>query len=218
MRLKSLLERFVRSPIPGTVMGYDSGDPQARTVQGDDSFPFFKDPADLDEAQPYFKALPTPEEGEDAIPVATTLEQLRILDAIDVRGFRTLTLFVSYESCAAGDTPTLGLVPEAAIVFEGRGKDPTWVFYGVVDPTLRGGGFVVGSTATSLEARSTAYRDCYVGQLDLSFQETTPRKVMLFFDVAPVAEIRFRIGSVARTSEDTAAEGVVASLHYQLGR
>ncbi len=103
MRLTSLLERFVRSPIPGTMMGYDSGDPQGRTVQGDDNFPFFKDPADLDESRIYFRPEAPGEEEEDPIPVATSLAELRTLGAIDVRGFRTLTLFVNYRSCAEGD-------------------------------------------------------------------------------------------------------------------
>jgi len=214
-----MLERMLsRRSISSTAIGYDSGEPAARTVQGDENFPFFKDPADVAEARSYFH---TSENGDvNAIPTATDFSTMLALGSIDVRGYRTLTLYVDFRGIygqGEGLLPTIGLVPQSAIVFEGNGTRQ-WVNYGVVDPFLRGSGFDVLSTETSLEARSTAYRDCFIAQMDLSFTWDKPNSMMLVFDVVSIAEARFLIGSVARTSDDTPVEGINAALYYQLGR
>lgn len=214
--LKEIARGFARRVLSATAMGYDSGEPSARSVQGDEHFPYFKDPADLSEARTY---QIIDNEGLNQLPVATSFAGLRTLPSIDVRGFRSLTLYTEFVSVDDVEEtfPTIGIVPESAVVFEGRGAEK-WVKWGVVDPVLRGSGFVPLSLDSSLEARSTAYRDCFIAQLDMSFQYDKPNTMLLTFDVSDKAEVRFLVGSVARTEEDTPVTGILVNFYYQLGR
>lgn len=197
--------------MPSTLMGYlpiDGNDPEP--LQGDHVGPYVTVPPDLSEAAVYFPEglVPAQEAPGTGLPP---------LDALDVRGARTVTVYIVYESGGAGQAyRTLTVVPQSAVVFEGKGTE-MWVNYGVVNPILLGSQLYAAETVQSLESYSTAFRDTFVSQLDWSVIPGEPNTIMLTFDVTNVAMFRLLFGETSRTN-GVPSGTLRAAIYTQLGR
>lgn len=205
------VRQFPAAPVQP--MGYDPGSgAPPRPVQGDALGPFVVVPPDLEEAAVYRKL--------SALPAATIFKDLEVGIEIDVRGARTLTLYIDYQGLVAPPPPgfpppTITVVPQSAVVFEGSGEK-RWVNYGVVNPVLYGSQLYGATPEVALSVFSTAFRDTFIAQLDWTLTDEDATQ-MLTFDVASIAEFRFLMGSTSRIG-GTPHAGVNAALYYQLGR
>lgn len=195
--------------MPGLPTGYqDQETGEVRALQGDEVNAWFKDPVHIDEPRAY--NIPSPDESGQpyVIPLAESISELTTYPEIDVRAARQLTLFIQVFSNPAsgpGADSTLAIFPETASVLESA-AEPTWFFYGVVNPVLYGSGLYGATAYASLESNSTAFRDCFVSQLNFTPESDnaagTPRNIQLTFDVSDKTLVRFRFGTVWRGSDE----------------
>lgn len=104
---------------------------QGKVVQGDESFPFFKDPPENDVPQLY---LPEQTLVDASANVALFVDG----PAIDVRGLRGVQLYLRVQRILADPFSIIGalsVLPEAAVRAQ-VDDEPTWYPISVIDTTL----------------------------------------------------------------------------------
>jgi hypothetical protein len=176
-------------------VAYVPGSDKARAFPGDEKFPFVKDVPDVTGPIPYRQL--------DSLPVATSLADYQILEAVDVRGHRAFALFGSYfvslDEQGAGSV--LSLVVEAALTpLESTGSAaPVWFPIGVVDPTLN----------TPAIEPGFAYRNFFASEFRLDpwinitppfIPPQEPRNFTLIFDVSWYRDLRVRCADLVAPS------------------
>lgn len=204
---------------PGIPAGYaDQLTGDVRPMQGDAFNVWFKDLPNIDAPEPYRIA------SSPVIPSAGSIGELAVYPEIDVRNARLLTLYVQFtalEAASPTDFQTLSIFPENALVLE-DGTPVSWFFQGVVNPTLYGSGLYGASDYQSVESESTAFRDCFVSQLNFTpwvrDPDGEPRNLQLTFDVSDKTLVRFRFGVTQRLAEGGEPEDMRAQFYYQLQR
>lgn len=173
----------------------------ARSVLGDDNFPFFKDPPET--FQPIYYVRPT------TILFGTDLSDYLVGPTIDVRGMRELALYLELTLSSADPIPpapalngSLSLLPEA--LFQGSldgAPDEVWPV-GLTDLTL----FEDGIPANGYSERNVFQTELIwnpaanlspVPVLDGSFRQ------VLVFDVSPFSYFRFRFGCITGAALET---------------
>jgi hypothetical protein len=162
---------------------------QGRVVQGDESFPFFKDPADNDVPQLYL-----PE--QTLVDASANITLYVDAPALDVRGLRGVQLYLTVERIVADPvslTGALSVLPEAAVRAP-VDDEPTWYPIGVIDTTL---------TTDGTPRESYARRNLFATELVFDpSAEISPAPVVASgvwryavpFDVAQWDFVRFRFG------------------------
>ena len=131
-----------------SVVGYvdDGGAPRA--IRGDESFPYVKDPPDIERFS-ILRRKTLPDGSPNGLPTVATLGSYEISPEVDVSGWRILNLFLSYRQGAqtteGGSSGALsfymqGMHSRADGGAGGGLGSRTWLPIGVVNPALVTGG------------------------------------------------------------------------------
>lgn len=209
-------------------IGYRDKDGVAlRAVQGDEAFPFFKDPPDVTPVATVWRAAAAAEDTDantpNVLPQAAAPADLELLSPVSTVGYRTLNLLIEFFPIAAAPSVEAQLyfmlsagfdLPQNMYRLDAAGDTVTrvWAPVGVVDPTVRG----ADAAPFSLNPPCVAFRNTYASQFNmrgmtaLAFDPLAPCAMTLVFDVTPYSVVRLGIGA----SNDTSTAGVL----YTLGR
>ncbi len=185
---------------PNILTAYKPAGGRARSIPGDERFPYFKDIPDTLEPVRY---LPIVElDGQNVVqnPIPQVPPEADFLNGpvIDVSGYRLLTLFLEY----FGDGGQLVLVPEARIDLpeDSTANDPNQQFFpiSVIDPTINPAAPVNTPIITC-----GGVRFAFATELRIDGTALTPAascRQIWVFDVNTYLDFRFRIGDTVATA------------------
>lgn len=214
-------------PRAGTVMLYrDFDGVRTPPVGGADGFAFFKDPPVVTPATMWRAPTITVDAPGpatiNALPAATSISGLEMLEPVNVVGQRALNLFVRFWATSEVEPP----LPEAQLYLVlfaacnlpqqetlADGGRTLWVPVGILDPTIRG----TDASPFSLDPPATGFRNAYQSQINIrgttvaAFDASAPINALaLTLDVSPYNEVRLGVGASLATS--------TAGIHYELVR
>lgn len=205
----------------GLVMGYDAAGAGAKPVPGDEKFPFIMVPPDLGELGGYIVVndVATVPIAEASTP--TRLNEMLRGPAIDVRGYRLLTFYLSLQvdlTTLPSPANALSIVPQAAnsklsprslfvpqsaytnppyeSVQPVRPPNLLWHTISVVDPVIRGSFPTATDPMTAYCAPVYGVRNVHATQLSIPLNPAGLANVhtMLVFDVAAYEFFRLLVG------------------------
>lgn len=209
---------------PRIPIGYKPGDGRVRIFPGDEKFPYFKSPPDV-EGEFSLREIELlspngPLDPDAALPIVPTFETLA---EIDVRGWCQLTLYIIYitgTTALGNGSGRLTILPEAAVTqpFPSNtsvqgGNNPTFFPIGVVDQALEIPGFQSGFARRNIFSAELTV-DPFNGQANPPVL-STPTLMVFPFDVSTYTEFRFRVGEL---QNDVLSPGTQVALRYALQR